>query len=41
MENGERMELTHVDLGEIRIVRPGDLVKGKVIKKERKITLST
>ncbi|HOA98753.1 MAG TPA: S1 RNA-binding domain-containing protein [Candidatus Atribacteria bacterium] len=33
MENGERMELTHEDLGEIRIVRPGDLVKGKVIKK--------
>ncbi|HPZ39537.1 MAG TPA: S1 RNA-binding domain-containing protein [Candidatus Atribacteria bacterium] len=27
------MELTHEDLGEIRIVRPGDLVKGKVIKK--------
>ena len=33
VENGERMELTHEDLGEIRIVRPGDLVKGKVIKK--------
>lgn len=33
MENGERMELTHEDLGDIRMVRPGDLVKGKVIKK--------
>ena len=33
VENGERMELTHEDLGEIRIARPGDLVKGKVIKK--------
>ena len=33
VENSERMELTHEDLGEIRIARPGDLVKGKVIKK--------
>ena len=33
VENGEKVELTPEDLGEIRIARPGDLIKGKVVKK--------
>ena len=39
MENGEKVELTPEDLGEIRIARPGDLIKGKVVKKEKRIIL--
>ncbi len=33
MENEKAMELLHENLEQIRMVRPGDLIKGKVIKK--------
>lgn len=33
MENEKAMELLHENLEQIRVVRPGDLIKGKVIKK--------
>lgn len=33
MENEKAMELLHENLEQVRMVRPGDLIKGKVIKK--------